>query len=294
MRRLISFGWMSVSLLWAATAAAQIGVSPPRSEVFLNEGTTTHTLRVYNFGDHDVEIAVSVRNWELDENNKVSLVEPTEQSLDQWMIVNPLKFHLAAGGSQAIRFSIRPKVTPEPGEHRAIMYFDELPGLNLDPNVQQIRFSLGSAIYAYAEPIERSAVLHGAILDGQSLKLDIESTGNAHVRATGQWAIWRTEAYPGPEKTSPFVGLEEGKATLPEGVVQAGMLPSTPILPGTRRMLVAALPSGLEPGDYVVDVDAAIENVDVQESFTLTIPPLPARDTPEPEPESTPSPPLDE
>jgi len=69
------------------TPPAQIAVSPSRFEVEIGSKPTTEAVDVMNLGDEPVSIAVSVVTWDLDEGNQVRIVEPTEQTLDQWMVI---------------------------------------------------------------------------------------------------------------------------------------------------------------------------------------------------------------
>ena len=39
------------------------------------------------------------------------------------MIINPVEFTIPAGGEQVVRFAVRPRAQPEPGEHRAMVFF---------------------------------------------------------------------------------------------------------------------------------------------------------------------------
>ena len=119
----IALGCLVASVITAgAVPPAQIAVSPSRFEIEIGPSPTTEALRVFNFSDRPVDVQASVAHWELDRNSRVVIVEPTEQSLDQWIVMNPLRFTIPAGGSQTMRFSIRPKTAPDPGEHRAMIY----------------------------------------------------------------------------------------------------------------------------------------------------------------------------
>lgn len=132
---------------WPAHLAAQVGLSPPKLDITIDESgkPSTHSIRIVNFGKKAVEVQVSVYNWEMDEDSQVRIIPPTDQSLDQWMVINPLRFTLPSEGSQAVRFSVRPKVKPEPGEHRAMIFFEQVPPDDDAPEIRFV-FRLGAAV----------------------------------------------------------------------------------------------------------------------------------------------------
>lgn len=249
-----------------------IGVSPPRFEIEIGPVPVTKAARVFNFGSKPLEIQASVHGWDLDEANQVRLVEPTEQSLDQWIVINPLRFTVKPGESQTVRFSVRPKVQPAPGEHRAIIYFEQPP--SKEGSIAVIG-RIGVAVYGYVGPVERVGELNGVTVDASAAAphagLDISSSGTAHVRLGGQWAIWPAASYPGAATTQSFPELGEREIVLPERIIDVGFLPGLPVLPGSRRTLPLHLPRGLPPGEYVLDINGNLSGrpLDLAVPFTV-------------------------
>ncbi len=275
-----------LSLLVATSAAAQIGISPPYLELDLSERGSAHSLKLLNFGKERVEVRAAVYNWDLDEESQVRILPPTEQSLDQWMIVQPVRFSIEPGKSQTVRIAVRPRVPPVPGEHRAIVYFEEVAPADQPPTQFRVYFKLGAAVYGYAGDVSRVGRLHGTEVRDGVASFDIESTGTAHVRLQGQVAVWKESDYPGAAKTRPIDPLPAEGAPLPEGIAVAGALPSRPVLPGTRRTVRMPLPASLAPGGYVMDVNGSLgtDELDFAVPFTVAAP------TPAPTPAAKPSP----
>lgn len=264
----------AVAAVLAAPAAAQIGVSPPRLELTLADGRASGALRLFNFGAEPVEVQTTAHSWDLDESNEVRIVAPTEQSLDGWLIVNPLRFTIEPGRAQTVRLAVRARVEPTPGEHRAILYFEQLnaqrPG---NQATFTVSFRLGVAVYAYAEPVVRQARVEEVRAGPSAMELDISSSGNAHVRADGAYAVWRAEAWPGADlAVMPGTGED---AVVPDGVVAAGSLPRTPVLPGTTRTLVEPIEPPLPAGEYVAWISGAVEGEPVDRVLRLTVPQAP-------------------
>ncbi len=245
-------GWM------AQAVEAQIGVSPPRFEVTLDGPPATESAQVINYGPRPIQVKVAVYNWDLDERSSVRLLPPAEQSLDQWLALNPLNFTIPAGKYQTVRFSIRPRVTPTAGEHRAIVYFEEIPD-PADTSQASVVGRMGIAIYGYAGEVIRRGELHGVTVKTEKklpvALFDLESYGNAHVRLNGQYGIWPAAVYPGKDKTSFLVNLHSKDFIKPDGLAVIGVLPTTPVLPGTRRLLTLSLPETLPPGEYTLDIN---------------------------------------
>ncbi len=241
------------ALAAAAPAGAQLGVAPTRFEIDLDEGPSTHSVRVLNLSQRDTLVEVEVLNFDLDEDNKVRILPPDEQSLDQWMVLNPLQFRIPAAGSQAVRFSIRPRVEPAAGEHRAMLYFTEVVDPDAPP-AQGIRalHRIGIAVYAWAGEETRSATVHGLIVAERSATLDVEATGTAHVRAAGTWSV-RTLGDP-------------------PSIPASGELPSTPVLPGTRRSISIPVPADLEPGEYRILVEGTVGDAPLDLSAPFVVP----------------------
>lgn len=251
-----------------------IGVSPPRLELELDAAGVADSVKVFNFGSETAHINVSVHDWSLDEQNQVELLAPTEQSLNQWMLINPVTFSIPAGGSQTVRFAVRPRVEPEPGEHRAILYFTQAPRIDVDEQMRVVG-RLGVAVYAYAGEIARDGELHGVRVDGAQSPIaaafDVSSLGNGHVRLDGHYAVWPAGTYPGvAAEIDPTLG-KNGLPALPEGAVEIGALPGLPVLPGSRRNLLLALQRRLEPGAYVLDVQGALAGEPVEMAIPFSV-----------------------
>ncbi len=254
---------------------AQIAVSPARVELTLGAAPTTESIRIFNLGGEPTEVKVRLAPWTLDEANQVQVVEPDEQSLDQWMVVNPLRFTVAPGGYQTVRFSVRPRVRPTPGEHRAMIFFEQVPPQ--DPTAQlRVAFTFGVAVYAYAGEITRAGVVEGieAAADGASLRagITIASEGNAHIRLLGQYAVWPADRFPGTAATGELPGLDQEGFAPAAPMLAAGFLPTTPVLPGTRRVVPLAVALALPTGSYVLDLNGTLGDQAVDRAIPFVVP----------------------
>ncbi len=256
-------------------APPQVGISPTRFELEIGARPTVESFRVINFGDQPLEIRISVAHWRMDERNQVAVVAPTEQSLDQWMVINPLRFTIPPGGTQAVRFSVRPRVEPEDGEHRAMIYLKQVLSEDGGDGASGIRFRFqyGVTVYGYAGETRRAGELHAVTAafgtGAVRFDFDLSSTGNAHVRMSGQYAIWPAGAYPGSERTEQITGKD---AQPPPAVLHAGDLPALPVLAGTRRIMQLQPKLELPAGSYVLDVNGTLhdEILDLAVPFTVT------------------------
>lgn len=198
----ITFLLASFSLTANAADApppGQIGVAPSMLEVNVGSKPVSESLRLFNLKNTTTKVKVEVYNWTLDENNEVKLLPPDEQSLDQWMLVNPLSFTLEPGKSQVVRLSIRPPVKPAPGEHRAIIYFTEEPVAAIESEEAkpvEVLFKLGVGVYAYADDVQRASSIQTIGLDNKLLTLttSIANKGNVHTRLKGNYSIWKKKA----------------------------------------------------------------------------------------------------
>jgi len=235
-----------------------IGASPSRFELEIGNRPVNEALKIFNYGSETARIQVSVNSWTLDERNEVQLTAPTEQALDQWMIISPMAFEVPPGSFQTVRFSIRPRVEPHPGEHRAMIYLQQQPTEGVvEGKTINIIGRVGVAVYAYVGDVERVGRLHDVEVhpDGelQLASFDISSSGTAHVRMSGQYTIWPANLYSTEEQAE----SEEpagNDLVLPEGALAVGWLPPNPVLPDARRRLPMRFGQDLPAGDYVFDV----------------------------------------
>ena len=247
--------FVAIASLVAAPANTQLGVIPPRVEMTIGSRPGTESIRVFNVGDEPSEIRVSVYNWEMDQDNQVRIVPPTEQSLDQWIAINPLSFTIPPGESQTVRFSVRPRVEPEPGEHRAVIFFEEVKPRRMPDDETLVYFRVAVVVYGYAGEIERKGSLDTVRVEGSSVELDLSSVGTAHVRLDGQYAIWPADLYPGADSTERVSEPHDPQAVRPGPVLETGTLPTLPVLAGTRRTIGMSLSETLPPGRYVLDLN---------------------------------------
>jgi hypothetical protein len=256
--------------------ALNIGVSPSRIELELNRNTRTQAIRVLNFSSKPVDIRAYVRTWKMSEDNKFVEVPPTAESLDQWVVFTPSQFTVPARSAQTLRFAIRPRVEPKPGEHRAVIYFEELPSADNQTNGVRSVGRMGVVIYGYVGDIKRVGVLNSITVDpqpnGVTANFDVSSQGNGYVRLDGQYAIWPAAEYPGAEATKPIPNVDKPGQKLPENLLGAGKLPLLPVLPDTRRRLQLPITQKLAPGKYILDINGELNGVKIEQGIPFVVP----------------------
>ncbi|MCC5598078.1 fimbrial biogenesis chaperone [Nostoc favosum] len=260
----------------SSATALNIGVSPNRIELEISRKTRTQAIRVLNLSSEPIELKAYVRTWKMNEDNKLVEMPSTEESLDQWTVFTPSQFTVPPRSAQTIRFAIRPKVQPKPGEYRAVLYFEEI--LSPSEKVKGVRSvgRLGVVIYGYVGDIKRVGVLNSITVapqsNGVTARFDISSQGNGYVRLKGQYAIWPAAKYPGATATKPIEDLEKPGKKLPQNLLAVGTLPLLPVLPNTRHNIELPITQTLEPGKYVLDINGELNGVKIDQGIPFTVP----------------------
>ncbi len=249
--------------LTAEEPPGQIAVFPSMFELTIDSKPVNQSIRLKNMKNKPVTIKTDVYNWTLDQQNNLQTIPATAQSLDRWMIINPITFTIAPGQEQVVRFSIRPDVKPEPGEHRAIVYFTEQPGTKDEVAAVEVTFRIGVGIYAYTEPVRKGGQLQSLTFDRTipMLKAEIVNNGNVHTRLKGEYAVWEKGKFPG-------FGSMNSTGTTASGFIASGALNNMPVLSGTRRTIVTnlALPANIS-GGYTIAVRGELNGQKIEKIF---------------------------
>ncbi|MBC1221482.1 molecular chaperone [Nostoc sp. UCD121] len=266
----------TIALGMPPATALNVGVSPPRMELEMNSKQRVQSIRVVNRSSETVEMKASVKSWTMNENNKLEEIMPSEQSLSQWIVFTPSRFTIAPGGTQTIRFTIRPKTQPKVGEHRAVLFLEEV--ASNQPKASNTVATVGRVgvvIYGYTGAVKRVGVLNSLTVDtkpnAMKAVFDISSQGNGYVRLNGQYAIWPAAKYPGAEVTKPIANLGKPQAKEIANLVDVGLLPTAPILPDTRRRVLLPITKKLLPGNYVLDINGELNGVAIQKGIPFTV-----------------------
>lgn len=258
---------MSFHRLYAETPPGQIAVSPGMFELNIGTKPVTQSIRLKNLKTTPVSIKVDVYNWTLDDQNKLKVIPPNPQSLDQWMVINPVSFSIDAGKEQVIRFSIRPRLSPTPGEHRAIIYFTEQ-SQAINPEQSEMLFKLGVGVYGYTDPVRHAAILHVLAYDRASgtLRVEIQNDGNVHTRFKGDYAVWKKGTFPGFKAMSSYLHLPKDQK-YPDELISVGNMNNTPVLAGNRRTLMTKVVVPDDKTPYVIAVQGTIDGKTIEKIF---------------------------
>jgi len=153
-----------------------------------------------------------------------------------------------------------------------MMYFSQVLPDAGERKALRVQFRFGVAVYAHVGEVVRVGRLNGVDLIRQNgamqARFDVSSEGSAHVRMRGRYAIYRGANYSGAEHASRVNSAEEPELRALVG----GNLPTTPVLPGTRRdVVLRGAPPKLPPGNYVMRVEGDLggEPIDVSIPFTV-------------------------
>lgn len=275
--RILSAGLLSLLVSYGTIAQPQprMGISPDRYEIsFDARGAETQSLMVQNLGEEPITVKLSVSHWDLDENNQIRVIEPTESSLDQWIVINPLIVTIPPKTPQTIRWAVMPRLKPADGEYRAMIFIEEdLPSGDAGRGSQvRMKMRYGLPVYGQVGEPSLGAELHRVDVDRDNNRvfLEITNTGNAHGRLSGGFGVWPIDTFPGTEEA-----LEQIKRTLnskrqPEDFL-LGNMPGTVILPGNRRSIPVDIVVG-QPGDYMVQLYAEFFGLEITDTLQITEP----------------------
>jgi fimbrial chaperone protein len=274
MNRLARWIWVVVIAAFANPYAhAQIAYNPQLFDIPLDHPGATYAFRLSNLSKDDKQVKVTIANWEMDDNNEVRVIPGSEQSLDQWIVVNPGDFVLKAGASQAVRFSVRPAIPLSPGEHRAMIFFDEvLPPQDPGKHALHGRFRIGAAVYGQVGTATRTGTIREIRADDHSLSIRVASDGSSNARFKGQFTVWKKQDYPGLDKVPVYPDIDKPDFKLPAGPLRAGTLPNNAVLPGTERNVATDFGSGtLAKGDYVVALNGNFGDTPIKQAADFSV-----------------------
>lgn len=246
MYRTIRFFFVLLIVLSSNTIVAaqsglkpQLAISPSRVVLQPDEVNATKSVTVLNLGSKPMQVEVSVQNWDFDQDNNYRALPPTPQSLDQWLIINPVRLTIPAKGQQTVRMAVRPKAKPNDGEHRAMVFFKQLRAE--DAKGVNVLFNVGVPVYAFFGDVKREATVHSMTLNKKShtFSFDITSSGNAYVRPEGYYMIVETDETTEQEilqRLNDKNGEVKGDKPLASGKIS-----SKPVFAGERRKVEAAI-----------------------------------------------------
>ncbi|UWX57071.1 molecular chaperone [Chlorobaculum sp. MV4-Y] len=194
------------------------------------------SVTITNYKKRPATFRIELYAWTLNEHHEFKIIPSSPASLDQWMVVNPLRFTIPPGGQQTVRFSIRPRLKPAPGEHRAIMFLVEEPTPGAPATGTPVFMKFGISIYGYVKPVIHSACLQELSFNQSTgvISAHVINSGNVHTRLRGKYAVWKKGQFPGLEATKQVLEtLKPGKE--PAGYVTSGIIPGNPVLAGGER-----------------------------------------------------------
>ncbi len=279
LRQFSVFLCLAVTLPWSLSTVAQptarLGISPDKYLVeFGAGGSTPQSLMIKNLSDEPVTVKLSVSNWDLDDNNQVRVIPPTENSLDQWIVINPLRVVIPPDTPQTIRWAILPKQAPQAGEYRAIIFIEEeLPEREHSDN-PSLRMSIRFGIPVYAqrgEPADRLQLQEAhSTPDGMQVVLNADNQGNRHARLRGSYGLWPRDQFPGKDRALKIM-RDARQSRMTQAGYTVGMLPETVLLPANRRQIALLPPDTAEPG-MVVQLDATFGPMTIEDTIRLSQP----------------------
>lgn len=223
----------------AGPTSPAVELTPSRFELLLEpRGKSMQSLKVTNLGTAPITFTAETKDWDLNQSGSPAFFDPgpRDRSASTWIRFNPRQFTVAPGETQYIRFSVTAPPSLQPGEYRtSIVLTTAEQYLLQDGFYYKPNFAI--LIYINIPQITRRGefgevkVITGP--DGtRSIQGEIRSTGNAHLRLSGQYQV------------------ENAAGTL----VKEGELPRKVILPGRLDLFRFELSKNLAPGKYKVRI----------------------------------------
>ncbi|WP_338412522.1 hypothetical protein MN210_17805 [Psychrobacter raelei] len=134
---------------------AQLGITPSRVDetVSLTQNKNTaglnQSLTLYNYGNKPKKIRLNLVDLDTATGKPI---EPNENTLKPWTLINPTEFSIAPGGYQTVRMAIRLPMQFAKGSHKAMLSIEQQVdnALTYDADGKGVTVEIGSR---YGMPI---------------------------------------------------------------------------------------------------------------------------------------------
>ncbi|GAB5452463.1 MAG: hypothetical protein Hals2KO_27910 [Halioglobus sp.] len=266
----------TIAPLAHAEPQARLAVSPERYTIDFDErGGRTQSLMIKNLSDEPLTVKLSVANWDLDEQNRVKEIPPAEDSLDQWLVVNPLQVTIPPDSPQTIRWAILPRKQPVPGEYRALIYVEEVLPERAPQANASLRFNMRMGIPIYAhfgeQVVDTVALARTNNDDDSAVSIALQNKGNSHARLQGRYGIWPSAEFPGRDKAlAALRNTRKGRNKKERAFTDVAMH-DVVLLPDNIRY-VTVNPDLPRSGEYTVQFDANFGDEQLQDTVIVRQP----------------------
>lgn len=221
-----------------ATHAQSIGIMPfERVTTAPKLGATfTDDIEIFNNGRVPVQVSASVQDWSLSPSGKkiYALAGSSPQSLGAILRLNPTDFSIPPRKSQRVRYSIAVPANMK-SELRAMIFFTTRPlpvvgagvSLNVSTRLGSSLFLLPPKSVTVAPQLKVSAL--NIVGDKPQIVASVENSGTSSTRLRGT------------------IEARDAAGVL----IASGVLPSTQLLSGGAREIVARWKTSLPAGNYL-------------------------------------------
>jgi len=188
-----TLGMMHLATGVGLSGTCAIEISPLTMELRIDAGRTyTGTINLTNDGKGPEHIRVYCQDWAVKPDGVAVFVAAGQlpNSASAWVQVIPTEFDVAAGRTQAVRYTVR---VPEDasGESRTVILFEAgAQKLNLPNALSTIIPRVGTILYVQVgQPPAIQAKVTDFELGPEGGYLSIENQGAGHLRFTGRYEI---------------------------------------------------------------------------------------------------------
>ena len=221
------------------SSSAAIEINPSRFELLLApQGKSVQSMKITNRGKEPVTFTVEAKDWDLPGGSNPTFAEPAprNQSASAWLRFNPRQFTVAPGETQYVRFSMTVPPNCQPGEYRTALLLTTEQEYSMQDGIYY-KPTFAVLIYANLPKITRAGEMTGLKLltsenGNHTIAGEIRSTGNAHLRLSGQYSIENSSG----------------------AIITEGALTRKVILPDRSDSFAIALDQNLPSGKYKIKV----------------------------------------
>ncbi|NNL57269.1 MAG: hypothetical protein HKO71_05925, partial [Pseudomonadales bacterium] len=118
------------TLLFHSLVIAGIAVEPAYISLNFDKGRASGRFVITNTGDTEERYRVIASHFTFSEQGALSLAEPNEHSMAEWIKFNPKEFSLPPKSKRVVRYVVLPKGKLQDGQYWAAMELESLEGRN--------------------------------------------------------------------------------------------------------------------------------------------------------------------